>query len=79
MKAFAETFKECVFMSFYIYFNSHCEGAYENIYIYTHTHIYIYIYIYMYSLAQSQYVIKIDIETQKKTHSFKRFGESLHQ
>ena len=27
---------------------------------------YIYIYICMYSLAQSQYVIKIDIETQKK-------------
>ena len=27
---------------------------------------YIYRYIYMYSLAQSQYVIKIDIETQKK-------------
>ena len=33
----------------------------------------------MYSLAQPQYVIKIDIETQKKTHSFKRFGQSLHQ
>ena len=29
-------------------------------------YINIYICIYMYSLAQSQYVIKIDIETQKK-------------
>ena len=47
-------------MSFYIYFNSHCEGAYENIYIFIYiSYILQYIY-FFFSLSDGICIVVVE-------------------